>query len=1199
MGKLSNLINKKPTNRLSSLLGVKPSEPTESNFIKQSDITRRALEKAESDIRLGNTKDKAVISIAEQEARTPQQIAIDENIFLPAEKRAVKERTDIAAEEYNKSLRKDPRNILENPFVSKLAGAALSESLGIKSLPGRTGQEFQAGVASSVPVLGKALEPSAKMAEKQSTGPKADIKLPFVGDVEATPVGLGKTSGTIGATLAQYGAINKVLEGLGATTKLGQILGGSKPAKFVANQGVDLLADVLVQAPTETLDAIYNDKTLAEDAKQILTNRAIDVGMNLAIGGSSELLKTIFKTDPNAVRKSVDQLPPEQAKQIREVLETKVEIPLSPALKEPDAFKGVKPTEAPIAPKPQEIPTQAITEPKRRLSSMLDDDVVGSPRVSDFPEPVVGKSKSPFAERVKDLISDDPTVNKLKRRLDELELSTTSNQARTQAANEIVNQDLETALKLTLQGDRFGSAIESEMGRSVVDQLNSLGRNAEAVEVIAKMSEKFRSAGKDVQAASIWSKTSPEGMQKWAVDTLEKAEVKVDEALIQEVAQDMKRIQDYSVEELAEIVAKRAGGNYDKTLDSIKNSFSYDQLKAVNTAITMNKVISKIPVLKARKLSSLQAMSHLLNPKTFNRNILGNAASLVGEALSKYPASVADRALSMATKNRSVVAGMPSFKKSMLEGWEQGKRSFFEIKAGVGKGKTGKYEALFGDTFKSKPGKFGERLMSWSLQTPDEFFKGFSKADSLYNQVSARLGPQVKKWSFDDIMNKATIEEIDTAIKEAEFTTFQNDSFLADVLSSSKKGLNSLSTGLASRVPGLKNLFSKDFGLGDMVVKYTRVPGNIMTRGFEYSPLGYYKAGEGIFKMMNNLDSFTPQQQREIALQIGRATTGTGLFFLGKKLNELGIITDIDGGTDYNAQAFERAEGLGNYKVNIDALGRLVKGEDPTRQAGDTLKSFNWAAPMITPIAVGAKMGSEGESITDLPQLGLSTFEQSMDLPSLFIAKQIMYESMKENSNIMDMASVPLKEAIPGFVPSTVRQVSQFIDPTFRDTSGGANVPLLSALPPNVGGKIQGNLPFLSKKLPARLDVLGREQTRKEGIFPSLIDPATTTTFTPTAFGDKIRLVEEITGESNFFPDRKPPNSITFKGEKLELTPQEKEEWQRIEGQNVNELYTEMLQDVDVDDQNAFVIAKQLSKMKSIASRLAKANLIETRFGGN
>jgi len=1227
MGKLTDLLkNTQKKGPLSSLLGVTPSkfEPTRTS---QADIAQQALSEAEKDVDRFKT---ATIDLNKPKS-LEEQAKIDD-----FKRRQVLAEAEQEPETLLGSIIK-PENLPSNLLLR--GGAKLFDKATGKDLSANLEGAMGAGIR-QIPFIGEQLTTDKELAalrqESSSLG-KLPEAIPFVGGKEIKATELGSLGGQLFLTAAQYGAVNKAIDKLGKGSKLGQLVGQSKKAKFAAAQGADLLADVIIQTPQEAFDAIKNDDSLGEFAKTTLTNRAWDIAINAVIGGAMEVgsLRNQAKLDKKGFEEAIAKVSREQGDQIRKAIG--VEVPLSPALKQADTLKQVddvtvgplKTIDETLQQTTKEIPQDV--QPKQKLSNLLKDDTgqikpeftkvepvkvdetkvgptidgTGSPRVSDFPEPVVGKSKSPFIDRVKDLVSDDPTVSKLKRDLKELELSTTSNEARTLAAKEIVNQDLDAALKIVKEGDRFGSTIESEMGRSVVDALNAQGRNAEAIEVISKMSEKFRSAGKDVQAASIWSKTSPEGMQKWATDTLNNAEVKIDPKLIEEVGQDMKRIQDMSVEELAKMVADKTGGNPERTLKAIEGSFNYDQLKAVNTAITMNKVIGKIPVLKARKLSSLQAMSHLLNVKTFNRNILGNAASLLGEWLSKVPASIADRGLSMMTGNRSVVAGMPSFKKSMLEGWNQGKRSFFEIKAGVGKGKTGKYEALFGDTFKTKAGKGAERLMSWSLQTPDEFFKGFTKADSLYNQLAARLGPKVKKWEFDEIMNKATMEEIDTAIKESEFATFQNDSMLAGLLSGTKKGLNKASTAIGERVPGMKNLFTKDFGLGDMVVKYTRVPGNIMTRGFEYSPLGYLKAGEGLFKMMNNLDLITPQQQRELALKIGRATTGTGLLFLGKKLNDLGIITDVDGGTDYNAQAFERAEGLGNYKINMDALSRLIKGQDPTKQAGDTLKSFNWAAPMVTPIAVGAKLvGEEGKSVPDtVKSLALNTFEESMDLPSLFIVKQMMYEGMKEGSTPMDIASVPLKEAIPGFVPSVVRQGAQLLDPKFRDTSGGANVPILKQLTPLLGesatGKIQSNIPGISKLLPEKLDVLGREQERQKGIFPSLIDPSTTTKFTPTAFGDKLRTIEDITGESNFFPDRKPPNSITYRGEKLLLTPEEKKNWQKAEGNQLNELYTDLLSDIEITTDNAEVVAKTLSKMKSVASKIAKSQLLESRFGGN
>ena len=59
---------------------------------------------------------------------------------------------------------------------------------------------------------------------------------------------------------------------------------------------------------------------------------------------------------------------------------------------------------------------------------------------------------------------------------------------------------------------------------------------------------------------------------------------------------------------------------------------------------------------------------------------------------------------------------------------------------------------------------------------------------------------------------------------------------------------------------------------------------------------------------------------------------------------------------------------------------------------------------------------------------------------------------------------------------------------------------LNSILGKSATGKIQANIPFLSKELPEKLDVLGRTQERNKGIFSNLIDPSSTSKFTPTAF---------------------------------------------------------------------------------------------------
>lgn len=791
----------------------------------------------------------------------------------------------------------------------------------------------------------------------------------------------------------------------------------------------------------------------------------------------------------------------------------------------------------------------------------------------------VGTSQAKFIETAQ---KSDLTSPELKSKLKELELTTTTNEARDTLAKQVVNEDFGSAVTMLKDGDRFSSEIEPFVGKQVVNELQNSGRYDEAVEIIEKMAAKFRSAGKDVQAASVWTLASPEGVQKWAVTTLKNNDVKVDNKLIKEIGASVKQINELSPEQLAEQLAKQIKNKPSQSLiDSIVGSNSFEQLKATNIALQMKRVSDLLPVASARKLSTLQAMAHLLNPRTFNRNIMSNIASLVGEQVSKVPATGADAFMSLFTGNRTMVAKLPKFKQALNEGIKQGNRSFQEIMLGVNKANQGKYDLFFDSAFKgnnplSKAARGAEKALSLSLQVPDEFFKGIVKADSLYNQVRARIGKDVDNWDFAKILNNATDQEIKNASDDMLFATFQNDSGLAKLLSEGKKTLNRIPL-----TPDGKLGQVNEFGVGDLVLKYTRVPGNIITRGFEYSPLGYAKALGNLVASGGNI---SPVLQRQVAQQIGRATTGTGLIALGSYLYNKGVITGKDDSDDYDVSAFDRAEGMGNYKLNVTALQRLIKGEDPTARDGDVLQSYNWAQPLTIPIAVGAKIESKGGlKDTGASDILSATWEEAMDLPSLYTIKSMFYEAQSGDATPFDVLSVPVKEALPGFVPSAVRQVAQTIDPTIRQAE-------------TVPEKIQANLPFLSKNLPPRLDVLGREQTREEGVFANMINPASTTVIAKTEFGDTLRKISSLSGDTGVFPDRKPPNSFTLKNEKVVLTPEEKQAWQQSEGQEVARLFEALLKNKEVKtEKEAIELAKVLKAIKEKASEKAKIELLERR----
>jgi hypothetical protein len=352
------------------------------------------------------------------------------------------------------------------------------------------------------------------------------------------------------------------------------------------------------------------------------------------------------------------------------------------------------------------------------------------------------------------------------------------------------------------------------------------------------LARKGKKSGQQVQILSLFSKTTPEGMVKWATKTLKDADMDVDQTLIKEVYNDMKSINEMTPEELSKLITSKIKNKKERqAIEGFIASQDPDVAKQYAVAQTMSKVFNRLPISSARKISTLQAMSHLLNAKTFIRNITGNLSSIGMEQAAKLPASVVDRFLSVFTGKRSLMANAPRWKQSFNEAIKDGKKSYSEIRLGINRANSGKYDMFYESAFAgegalNKLGRAGEQLLSISLQTPDEAFKGFVKADSVYNQVRARLGKEVDSWDFNKILDNATSDEIKTAVDEASFATFQNDSWPAKILTDLKKTLNTVGYG--------KTLPSgmKEFGLGDLVIKYTRVPGNLITRVVEYSPMG-------------------------------------------------------------------------------------------------------------------------------------------------------------------------------------------------------------------------------------------------------------------------------------------------------------------------------------------------------------------------
>ena len=207
-------------------------------------------------------------------------------------------------------------------------------------------------------------------------------------------------------------------------------------------------------------------------------------------------------------------------------------------------------------------------------------------------------------------------------------------------------------------------------------------------------------------------------------------------------------------------------------------------------------------------------------------------------------------------------------------------------------------------------------------------------------------------------MTKLTSEMIEQAHLDGLYKTFQDKNVLSTAFSNLKRTLNG----------------GKEFGLGDIIMKYPKTPANLLMRGIDYSPLGMVKETFNLAKHGFN--------QKRFVESLSRAATGTGLLFTGLTLYNLGIMQGKKS-SDKEAAELMRETGVDQYTINLSALRRFaMSGLNPNyakKQEGDLMVNYDWIQPAALPITVGTniaqqKKGNKNVNAGDL--LGATVFIQ-------------------------------------------------------------------------------------------------------------------------------------------------------------------------------------------------------------------------------
>lgn len=555
------------------------------------------------------------------------------------------------------------------------------------------------------------------------------------------------------------------------------------------------------------------------------------------------------------------------------------------------------------------------------------------------------------------------------------------------------------------------------------------------------------------------------------------------------------------------------------------------------------------------QIKTYRYLSMLSKPATAARNLVGNMVYDPVEAVSNNVGVWLDMLLSKYTGTRSVAADKSYFSKAKRKGMgEATLKSYIEtgLDASVSNAQ-GKYETGGSRSFKMT-GNFLERFLStwekynnYAMVTSDQMQKGGIQAEAQRGIDVLEAKGKVAKGALDGRAEETARER-----------TFQNDSKIAQATSVARRALNVFS---------IKDKRGGSFGVGDLILPFTNVPGNIASAAIQYSPAGFINAGAEVVKVLNKAKAgtLTAAEQAKAVTDFGRAFNGTMGIALFAVLAGAGVM-NVAGDDDEDKEALEKSEGITGTQLNLSALNRWIAGESTEWRDGDDLVSIGFLDPINAQMTYGALLADcykdEGLTFANVAGGNLeSAFQSVMDLPAMSQFQEIAngYKYSKADTTGGKLADATLRygaSQATSFVPNVLSGVAQGVDGTVRDTYNG------DTAWENGLSAMKSKIPGLRETLPAALDNWGQEKkytgTAAENFLNATLNPGSVTKYRTSAVNQELyRLGENIDIK---YPGKKAPNSGNRDGEKVPLNQDERRKYQMAYGQTAYDNIQKVIQ---------------------------------------
>lgn len=579
------------------------------------------------------------------------------------------------------------------------------------------------------------------------------------------------------------------------------------------------------------------------------------------------------------------------------------------------------------------------------------------------------------------------------------------------------------------------------------------------------------------------------------------------------------------------------------------------------------------------QIKAYRYLSMLSKPATAARNLTGNMVYDPVEAVSNNIGVGLDMLLSKYTGTRSVAADKSYLSKTKWKGMgEATLKSYIEngLDASVSNAQ-GKYETGGSRSFKMT-GNFLERFLStwekynnYAMVTSDQMQKGGIQAEAQRGIDALEAKGKVAKGALDGRAEEAARER-----------TFQSEGKLSGVMGGMRNALNKLS---------IKDKQGGSIGLGDIMLPFTNVPGNIASAAIQYSPAGFIKAGTEIVNVLNKAKAgtLTASEQAKAVTDFGRAFNGTVGIALFAVLAGTGVM-NVAGDDDEDKEALEKSEGVSGTQLNLSALNRWIAGESTEWRDGDDLVSIGFLDPINAQMTYGALLADcykdEGLTFANVAGGNLeSAFQSVMDLPAMSQFQEIAndYKYSKAGTTRGKIAETAVRygaSQATSFVPNIVSGVAQGLDGTVRDTYNGDTVW------ENSLNTMKSKVPWLRETLPAALDNWGQEKkytgTAAENFLNATLNPGSVTKYRTSAVNQELYRLDSLNIDVKY-PEKKTPSDVSRNGKKVTLNQDEKRQYQMAYGQTAYDNIQKLIQSA------TYKRASEAEKAAAIQNLLAVA----------